>query len=429
MPQSVSLRDIGATEGLEAVRTQLERQVAHWTTAASRLEVLENLASAEAWLALERYLGVAVRERLTEAVQRLRPFAAVLRNECYSARSAADLERVQRRLLDFRHRYTRVELCLDFYGDCTRTRTSPEISVLLRACDLLARRSMQVILEPLGKPTPPVLCYLDKGVGASILKAGLRLWDGSTESPAAAIKIVWHNLFRPSSLVHETGHQVAHIVGWNEELAAALETRLAPYGREIAKIWAGWATELAGDAFAFVHMGYAAVAALHDVVAGDAASVFRFDEWDPHPISYLRVLLGVEMCRRFFGSGPWDALADAWIQAYPMANAEAGVRRVVRAPLLPDVAEVCLAAPMRAFGGRSLAGWIDPRRVSPSALVQLEKQAGAALFVSHHWIWTESLRLTALTGYRMATQPEQMADAIARQRAWMLRLGALLAEA
>ena len=84
---------------------------------------------------------------------------------------------------------------------------------------------------------------------------------------------------------------------------------------------------------------------------------------------------------------------------------------------------------MRAFGGRSLAGWIDPKRVSPWALMQLEKQAGAALFVSHHWIWSESLRLTALTGYRMATQPEQMADAIAQQRAWMLRLGALLAEA
>ena len=81
MPQSASLRDIGATEEREAVRTQLERQVAHWTTAASRLEVLENLASAEAWHALERYLGVAVRERLTEAVQRLRPFAADLRNE------------------------------------------------------------------------------------------------------------------------------------------------------------------------------------------------------------------------------------------------------------------------------------------------------------------------------------------------------------
>jgi hypothetical protein len=275
-------------------------------------------------------------------------------------------------LLDFRYRYTRVELCLDFYGDCTRTRTSPEIAVLLRACDLLARRSMEMVLEPLGKPTPPVLCYLDKGVGASILKAGLRLWDGSTESPAAAIKIVWHNLFRPSSLIHETGHQVAHIVGWNEELAAALGSRLAPYGREIANIWVGWSTEL-GDAFAFAHMGYAAVAALHDVVAGDAASVFRFDEWDPHPISYPRVLLGVEMCRRFFGSGPWDALADAWIQAYPLANAEAGVQQVLRASLslLPDVVDVCLAAPMRAFGGRSLAGWIDPKRVSPWALMQL----------------------------------------------------------
>ena len=290
---------------------------------------------------------------------------------------------------------------------------------------------MAVILEPLGKPTPPVLCYLDKGLGASILKAGLRLWDGSTANPAAAIKIVWHNLFRPTSLVHETGHQVAHIVGWNEELAAALGSRLAPHGRGIADIWVGWTSELAGDAFAFAHTGYAAVAALHDVLAGDFASVFRFDDWDPHPVSYLRVLLGVEMCRRYFGPGPWDDLGHDWIQSYPMANADADVRNIVVPSLsaLPDVVEVCLSAPMRAFRGRSLADWVDPRRVSPWALMQLERQAGAALFVSHHWIWSECVRLTALTGYRMATRPEQSEAAIEQQRAWMLRLGAAVAAA
>ncbi|MBK7699831.1 MAG: hypothetical protein IPJ39_14455 [Saprospiraceae bacterium] len=47
---------------------------------------------------------------------------------------------------------------------------------------------MDDILKPLGKEVPPVFTFIDKGIGASILKAGLRLWDGKV-SPVAAIKI------------------------------------------------------------------------------------------------------------------------------------------------------------------------------------------------------------------------------------------------
>ena len=48
------------------------------------------------------------------------------------------------------------------------------------------------------------------------------------------------------------------------------------------------------------------MAALHDVLAGDLSTVFRFTPGDPHPVSYIRVLLGVETCRYFYGEGPWD---------------------------------------------------------------------------------------------------------------------------
>jgi hypothetical protein len=41
--------------------------------------------------------------------------------------------------------------------------------------------------------------------------------------PVAVIKITRHNLLRPTALVHEAGHQVAHICGWSMELAAVLE--------------------------------------------------------------------------------------------------------------------------------------------------------------------------------------------------------------
>ncbi|WP_198175316.1 hypothetical protein [Spirosoma telluris] len=97
---------------------------------------------------------------------------------------------------------------------------------------------------------------------------------------------------------------MAHILDWNNELAHALRVGLRNQSGLAADEFAGWASEIAADAFAFVHTGYAAVAALHDVVAGSQAMVVQYNLGDPHPISYLRVLLGIEMCRQFFGLGP-----------------------------------------------------------------------------------------------------------------------------
>jgi hypothetical protein len=56
-------------------------------------------------------------------------------------------------------------------------------------------------------------------------------------------------------------------------------------------------------------------------------------------------------------------------------------------------------------------------------LLRLESQVGPALYTSPHWLFTEGLRLLALTGYRAAVLPEQAAEVIAQQEAWMLRLG------
>jgi hypothetical protein len=409
---------------VETLRLQLDREVAHWVMAASRLGELEDLASPEAWDGLERYLGTTIRRNLTGAVDRLKQQAAVLLRAAGTAKTIKGLECVRRLLVDFRRSYLRTETALDFYADAIIIRTNPQIAALLRGCDILARRSMNIVLDQLGKPTPPVLTYLDKGLGASILKAGLRLWDGSTENPAAVIKIVRHNLYRPTSLIHEAGHQAAHITGWNDQLALALEQGLSGISADTAKMWAGWASEIAADAFAFVHTGYAAVAALHDVLAGDDSFVFRYTPGDPHPINYIRVLLGTEMCTRFFGPGPWEQLACAWTHNHPLENAEPGIRELLRhsLPLLPKIVEITLYTPMRAFRGRTLAALVDPQQVKPETLLLLERRVGPALFTSPYWAAAESLRLLALTGFRVSTAPHRIAELLKQQETWMFRL-------
>ncbi|MDX1417237.1 MAG: hypothetical protein R3293_23725 [Candidatus Promineifilaceae bacterium] len=407
------------------IRTQLARQVAHWTSAGSRLERLDDLVAPAAWQSLERYLGLSLRKHLAGVVAQLNREGGSLQAALDAARTIAQLSAVARQLLRFRRRYIRVETTLDFFADAINTRTNPALSGYLRACDTLAQRSMSQLLDQLGKPTPPVLTYIDKGIGASILKAGLRLWDATSINPVAAIKITRHNLYRPTALIHEAGHMVAHITGWNAELAGALYNTLAGAPTPIANAWSSWASEIAADAYAFVHTGYASVAALNDVLSGGERLVFRYRSGDPHPVGYIRLLLGVTMCRRSFGAGPWDDMARVWLGQYPLRRAPQGTGALLEAsqPLLAEIADMTLHQPLQAFNGRSLTDLINPERVKPQTLLALEKRLGSALFTSMHWIWTEALRLLALTGLRLATPSEQKTETLKQQEEWMLRLG------
>ena len=415
---------------LEALAIQTQRQVAHWVCAAARLD-LDELASPQAWGQLERYLGVSLRRHLEGVIERVAVQARALTALERAARSATAIAELRAKLLEFQRLYLRTERTLDFFADAINCRTNPQVAAVLRACDTLAQRSMAQVLEPLGKTTPPAVTYLGEGRGASILRAHQRLWDGGDVCPVAAIKVTRHNLLRPTALIHEAGHQVAAIVGWNEELGAALAHGLqsdAGASAELAAMWASWASEIAADAFAFAHTGFASVAALHDVLDGDSASVFRYLAGDPHPISYVRVLLGVEMCRAFYGNGPWDAMALAWSGVHRLQAAPAETRAIVQNSLglLKAVVQIALATPLRAFAGRTLASLIAPERVSPAALRELEGRLGNALFTSAHWLWSEPVRILALIGLRVALKPRESEPVLEMQRQSMLRLGGAL---
>jgi hypothetical protein len=140
-------------------------------------------------------------------------------------------------------------------------------------------------------------------------------------------------------------------------------------------------------------------------------------------------LLGVEMCRRSFGMGPWDELASAWEQLYPISDAPPLAGAIVRTalPLLPRVVDVALLTPMPCFREKSLVELVDPQRASPAALRQMERKASGSAFTSSHWIWKECVRLTALTGLRYATEPEKGPEILRQQEEWMIKLGHMTA--
>jgi hypothetical protein len=185
-------------------------------------------------------------------------------------------------------------------------------------------------------------------------------------------------------------------------------------------MFTSWASEIVADVHAFLHTGFAAVAALYDVV-GDPKTIFSWPVGDPHPIGWLRTLLGFEMCRSAFGPGPWDAMERAVLAAHPLSRAEPTVAALLdraRAEL-SQIAAVCVEAPVPGLGGRPATVVLDPARVAPAALTALEQAGGPALWTSPHWRRAEGIRLVALAGLREAEQPQRSTPWIDLARAWM----------
>lgn len=407
-----------------SIKASLQRQVVHWHQAASRLSALDHLASGHAWHGVDRKMGESLRASLLRSVDEVVKNASNLMGILENANEPDELRAVKRGVTALREKYLKAEETIHFYTVALNSRTTANISALLRACDILCEKSMQELLQPLGKSTPEVLTYIEKGVGASILKAGLRLWDGNI-SPVAAIKITQHNLFRPTAIIHETGHQVAHITGWTEELAEALLKNLNNHPEVVGQATSKWASEIAADAFAFVHTGFASVAALHDVVSGNPAAIFAYHSHDPHPISYVRVMLGIEMCRQFYGAGEWDNLEasfkndyDINLVTFPSVGL---ITLCIKA--LPDMVNIILKTPFRSFNGRAISQIIQPIKVGPNELQKLEYMAGPALFTSHAWIWKECIRLLAITGYRIGSGKGDLPSYYRQQEEWMIKLG------
>jgi hypothetical protein len=416
---------ITVTSGGSADRLNVLRQTDHWRCALERLGNFDEIAAPSAWASLEPEVSAAIRQSFRTALTGLIAELIRVRNHADGCASS-ELPALADRIGTFRQHYIRIERTLDYYGDAINSRTNATMQATMLGLDRIATLSMRRLLDPLGTRTPLLFTYVDRGLGASILKAGLRLWEPTILSPTAVVRIARHNLMRPTALIHETGHQVAHLLDWNDELAGALQEALAADSRELAAVWASWASEMAADTFAFVQAGYASVANLHDVLAGDTDYVLRFVPGDPHPISYLRVLLGIEMCSAGFGShGPWQVLGDSWMARYPLAAAEPDVARLIAGsiPQLPRIARICLDTPMTAFRGRAVTDWLPPSQVSPPVLSRLERAAGPSLLRSLVWSRSDALRILALVGLRVVTEPDRMAAFQAAQDEWLRRLG------
>ena len=188
-------------------------------------------------------------------------------------------------------------------------------------------------------------------------------------------------------------------------------------------MWQPWSSEIVADVFALVHTGYASVAALYDVV-GDSATILRWPVGDPHPVGWIRTLLGCAMCRLAYGDGDLDrpgAVHSAGASAADGRTQDVGAAETVTGPAGSD--RSCVPNDQDPWL-RHPADWLARRPAAklPSTLAGFERDAGASLWTSPHWRHTEGIRMVALSGLREAEQPERAAEWIDRARMWLTGL-------
>jgi hypothetical protein len=204
-----------------------------------------------------------------------------------------------------------------------------------------------------------------------------------------------------------------------------LASQLRARSREVADLWASWASEIAADVHAFVQAGWTPVFALANVVDGTTNQVYTIRPGDPHPYALIRVLFNVAMCRSWFGPGPWDRVATAWLARHPLERVPDDVAAVTRVSVdaLHDIVDVCTRRPMNAFHGAPLTGVIDPQRESPAAMAAFAASAGDTLATSAYLRRRDPLRVFSIMAARTVDDPAHADDHAARLRRWVADLG------
>lgn len=235
-----------------------------------------------------------------------------------SGRRATPVQ-AQQRLVFLRLRFIAVLSQFHIFADVLTQRSEHEMGVWIAGLDDFAADALALpggYYQP-----PPVVCYVDRGHGGSIRRARTRL-PGGDRTPVAIIKIPHERMIGSgiaSSLVHETGHEAAELLGVIGPLRTALKQRQEPGAdsAQVWRLWERWITEIVADFWGVSKVGIASTLGLISLVSLPRAFVFRIDTEDPHPTPWIRVKLSCAMGHALYPHPQWHAVAKIWESLYP----------------------------------------------------------------------------------------------------------------
>jgi len=322
---------------------------------------------------IEQYLSTRRNELRERAVR----FLEWLRGP---GRAAAP-EEMQRRFTFLRLRFNSEITQFEIFSDALGQRGDAQLGTWLAGMDVAADDALAV---PGLKDPPPLLCYVDQGMGGAIRRARTRLPGGGGENPVAIVRMPRERMVGAgiaSSLMHEVGHQAAAALDLLPGLNQLLGRRAQAASGEERATWmllARWISEIAADFWAVGTVGIASTHGLVSVLALPKPFVFRGGMEDPHPIPWVRVHLSCAMGDALYPDPQWGAFAAVWRTLYP----EDGVPPETRALLARLVAAapefVRLMAEHRppALGGRALAEVFPRAERQPARLLADWRELG-----------------------------------------------------
>ncbi|MDD1605284.1 MAG: hypothetical protein LUP96_01090 [Methylococcaceae bacterium] len=219
-----------------------------------------------------------------------------------------------------RLRFNAVLTQFDLFSDVLTQRSENEIGVWLSGLAVVSADALSLSGDYY--QTPPIICYLERGVGAAIRRARTRL-PGGGENPVAIIRVPRERLVGSgiaSSLVHEVGHQAAALLDLVNSLKPVLRGLQGGSGSysDIWSLWERWISEIVADFWSVAKVGIAAILGLMGVVSLPRAFVFRLNINDPHPPPWIRVKLSCAMGQALYPHPQWERLAGLWESYYPL---------------------------------------------------------------------------------------------------------------
>jgi hypothetical protein len=288
--------------------------------------------------------------------------------------AGASAAEAQRRYTVLRLKFNIVLTQFDLFSDVITQRSENETGVWLSGLDVTAADALAM---PGYYDPPPIICYLDRDIGAAIRRARTRM-PGGGQNPVAIVRVPRERMVGSgiaSSLVHEVGHQGAAFLGLVESLRPDLQNlaRVAGPHRAAWHLWERWISEIVADFWSVARVGIASTLGLMNVVSLPRAFVFRVNSDDPHPMPWMRVRLSAAIGEALYPHPQWRRIAALWNSYYPPSGLAPQTQLLVSSLLatMPAFVGLLTNHRPRSLKGRSLAEVMDPAPRQPAALMQM----------------------------------------------------------
>jgi hypothetical protein len=288
-----------------------------------------------------------------------------------------DAAAAQRRFSIIRLRFVAVLTQFDMFNDVMTQRSENETGVWLSGLDVVAADALRLRQATSVFEMPPIICYLDRGVGAAIRRARTRM-PGGGDSPAAIIKVPRERMIGSgiaSSLVHEVGHQAAALLGLVDSLRPVLHRRHreASADAEAWRYWERWISEIVADFWSVSRVGVGSTMGLMAVVSLPRAFVFRITLNDPHPAPWIRVKVSAAIGQALYPQPAWGKLSRLWESYYPRHGLTESQEHVfdMLERTLPELVEILVSHRPAALGGMTVVEALDIDELQPARLTAL----------------------------------------------------------